>query len=117
MKLTNNWFYADPSRLLLILMIYVKGDMIILLPFCIGLALLGLVSTRLMFLGFAVYVTFRSLGEMVYWFLQQFVGGKYRPFDWGFKNLDNNAIYILYQLTSLCTAVVGALVVLYILFF
>lgn len=118
MKINNNtWFYADPNRILLILMIYVKGDMIVLLPFCLVLLLLGFISLKFMVVGFAMYVMLRSLGEMVYWFLQQFVGGKYRPFDYGLRNLDNNAIYILYQLMSLCTAVSAALVVMYILFF
>jgi hypothetical protein len=117
MKLDNNWFYDSPPKFLFMLLIYVKGDALVLLPFLVILALSGMISTKLMVLLFAVYLTVRYLGEMIYWLLQQFLGGKYRPYDYGLKSLDNNAIYILYQLTCLCWTVVGLTAILYILFF
>lgn len=118
MKINNNtWFYSNPNPLLRIILVYVKGDMLVLLPFCILLAAIGLFSLKLMLIGFGVYGLFRHLGEMIYWLLQQFCGGTYRPFDYGLKKVDTNGIYIIYQLTSLCTSVVYAVFVIYLLFF
>jgi hypothetical protein len=47
------------------------------------------------------------MGEMIYWLLQQFGTRKYRPYDFGLKNIDNNGIYIMYQLLSLSGTVLG----------
>lgn len=100
-----------------IFLVFVKGDALVLIPFSILLALTGLVSEKLVLTAAGTYLGVRYFGEMMYWLLQQFVGGKYRPYDYGLKQLDNNAIYILYQLSSMCWTVVGILIVLYVLFF
>lgn len=49
----------------------------------------------------------------MYWFLQQFGDRTYRPYDWGFKNLDNHAIYIFYQtiMTIHATVAITALII------
>lgn len=65
-----------------------------------------------------VYVTVRYLGEMIYWFSHQFSDRKYRPSDFGFKKLDNHAIYILHQALSIAGVTFGiAIVVFSFLFF
>jgi hypothetical protein len=97
--------------------VFVKGDMLVVIPFLLLVSLVGLWSVRFMLLIYAVYFTFRSIGEMHFWFHQQFYDFKYRPFDFGLKDLDNKAIYILYQVLSMNLAVIGASAVLYILFF
>lgn len=70
-----------------------------------------------MLIMFGVYIAVRSLGEMIYWFSHQFHERKYRPYDFGFKNLDNHAIYILYQTLSIVGVVFGMGVVIYFLVF
>ena len=54
-----------------------------------------------------VYLTVRSSGEMIYWFSHQFYERKYRPYDFGFKRLDNHAIYIIYQTAAVVGVVAG----------
>ena len=54
-----------------------------------------------------VFTAVRHLGEMIYWFEHQFYERKYRPYDFGFKNLDNNAIYILYQTLAIMGTTIG----------
>ena len=55
-----------------------------------------------------MYIVVRQSGELIYWLLQQFSHKKYRPYDFGFKNLNNNAIYILYQ-TFAIVGIIGGL--------
>lgn len=52
---------------------------------------------------------------MVYWLLQQFGPKTYRPMDFGLKHVNNEGIYILYQLIATVQATTGAAVALYIL--
>ena len=98
---TPSWFYTETPFALKLLQIYVRGDAVVLLPFLLLLGFIGFFSIRWMVLLFGFFLIFRFLGEMMYWFLQQFGEKTYRPNDFGFKKLDNNAIYILYQLNSL----------------
>lgn len=81
--------------------------MIILLPFLLLVAASGLISLKLMLILVAAYVAVRNFGEMIYWICQQFGKREYRPNDFGLKNLDNNAIYIIYQTFSLVLVVIS----------
>lgn len=116
-SINDDWFYSDPHPLLRLLTIYVKGDAIAILPIIIGIGLLGFISVKFMLVMFGVFYMFRGLGEMLYWFLQQFGKKTYRPDDLGYKNLGNDAIYIMYQLRSLTSALVGAGLILWVLMF
>lgn len=114
-EVTPSWFFTDTNKFYKILQIYVRGDAIVLLPFIVLIFIIGLFSLKWMVLLFCLFLMFRSLGEMIYWLLQQFGDKKYRPYDYGFKKLDNNAIYIIYQLTALVTLVLSSGLVIFIL--
>jgi hypothetical protein len=68
---------------------------------------------KFMVIMVGVYIAVRSLGEMIYWFSHQFYERKYRPFDFGFKNLDNHAIYIIYQTFAIVGMVIGIGIIIY----
>lgn len=113
--ITPSWFFTEAPLPLKLLQIYVRGDAIILLPFIIMLLFVGFFSLQWMGILFSLFFAFRFLGEMIFWLLQQFGDRKYRPFDYGFKNLDNNAIYVIYQLKALVGLVLSTGVVLILL--
>ena len=113
--ITPSWFFTEATLPLRFLLIFIRGDAMILVPFIVFLVLVGFFSVKWSALLFALYFTFRFLGEMVYWLLQQFGNKKYRPYDFGMKKLDNNAIYIIYQLYSLIGATISSVLVLKIL--
>lgn len=113
--ITPEGFFADTNKIFKLMQIYVRGDAIVLLPFIFLALAIGIFSVRWMVLIFCLFLAFRALGEMMYWLLQQFGDKKYRPYDYGFKKLDNNAIYIIYQLTSLVTLVISTGLVILIL--
>lgn len=115
-KVTNKWFYSNPGPFAKFFTIFVKGDMIVLLPFILLVALIGFWSVRVMLLIAALFLTVRSFGEMMYWFFQQFYDLKYRPNDFGFTGLSNKAIYILYQLFTMCLSVLGMATILYLVY-
>ena len=104
-KINDDWFFSNPWFLTRFFGVYVKGDALILLPFCFVLLLTGIFSIKFMLIGFGVYFSLRALGEMIYWQLQQFGPKTYRPWDFGLKEVSNNGIYVLYQLISLITVV------------
>ncbi len=106
-KMNNQYFYRELPAWCKVCSFFIRGDLIILLPFLLLILLIGLFSIRFMLVALGVYIAVRELGEMIYWLLQQFGNRKYRPYDFGFKNLDNNAIYILYQTFSIAGMVVG----------
>lgn len=106
-KMTNGWFYSNPYPLLRLFTVYVKGDMLIVLPLFIAIGFVGFFSVRFMVLLYAIFYSIRGFGEMMYWFMQQFGVKKYRPYDFGFKNLSNDAVYIFYQLLSLASTVIA----------
>lgn len=104
---TNEWFFSAPNSLFRLLLIFVKGDSIALLPLVLLIALSYLISLKSGLFLSGAYIAIRYFGEMFYWIMQQFGDRKYRPNDFGFKNLDNNAIYILYQTSATCGALLG----------
>lgn len=115
--ISNNWFYSNPHPLLRILTIYVKGDMLIIIPGLIMIGILGFFSLKFMFLIYGIFFSLRGFGEMIYWFSHQFWMKQYRPDDFGFKKLSNDAIYILYQLISTLTTVLGVGFVLWVILY
>jgi len=99
-------FYSAVPWYLRYLGIYVKGDMLHILPLLIGIALVAIIDWRFSLILFGLYWGFRGLGEMAYWLLQQFGEKSYRP-KTNQNNLSNNAIYIIYQTASLKNIVLG----------
>lgn len=93
----NKWFFTELHPLFKLISFFVRGDLLVLLPLLAIILLTGFYSYRFMIVMIGVYISVRSLGEMIYWFSHQFYERKYRPYDYGFKNLDNHAIYIIYQ--------------------
>lgn len=106
-EVTPKWFFSYPGFPSQLALIYIRGDAIVLLPFIAILLIIGIFSLKWMALLFALLLTFRSLGEMIYWLLQQFGPRTYRPYDFGFSKLDNHAVYVIYQLLSLVLLVTG----------
>jgi hypothetical protein len=104
-KINTEWFFRETPFFLKLVFIYVNGDAIILLPFLFIDLILAFFTWKLALILFLIYAAIRNLGEMIYWLFQQFGERKYRPQDFGLNNLDNHAIYILYQTFSLaiCT--------------
>ncbi len=115
MNIRSPWFFTEAPLPLRILLIYIRGDAIVLIPFLLLTLIITMISTKWGLVLISVYIAMRGLGEMIYWLLQQFGDRKYRPYDFGFRQLDNNAIYILYQLLSLVVLVLGTTVTLYLL--
>ena len=114
-NIDNKWFYSDNHTLIKLLSIFVKGDFLVLVPLLFLIILTSLISMRFMFILLGTYIAVRYLGEMIYWLLQQFGEKKYRPYDFGFKNLDNNAVYILYQTLSIAGIMLGVSLLVYFL--
>lgn len=103
-NISNLWFFDDSPWYLKIILIYIKGDTVVLLPFFVSIVVLSFWKLSWAALLFMIFITLRGVGEMVYWIHQQFGDRKYRPYDFGLKSLDNNAIYIIYQLIALMIA-------------
>lgn len=101
MKITNNWFYQDtPIWVKIFLLTFIWGDALVLFPL---LSLIAIITVFNLYTGLIIYMSlicFRYFIEIFYWLLQQFGPKTYRPVDFGLKNLENNAIYIIYQLIS-----------------
>jgi len=114
-EVTPFWFFTNAKIYLRVFQIYVLGDALVIIPFILLLVFIGLFSLKWMMVLFCIFLACRALGEMIYWLLQQFGEKKYRPYDYGFNKLDNNAIYVLYQLTSLVTLVLSTGLVIFIL--
>ncbi len=112
-KMTNQKFFSDCPKYLKMISIYILGDALIFVPFHIIVFLISLFFLRVSILIWAVFFSIRSLGEILYWFLQQFGDRSYRPDDCGFRNLDNHAIYIFYQtlMTVHATVSITALII------
>ncbi len=106
-EISNSWFFSSPYAIFRLFTIYIKGDMLIIFPGLILISLLGIFSLKFMFLVYGVFISVRGFGEMIYWFFHQFSSKQYRPNDFGFNKLNNDAIYILYQLTSTFITVFG----------
>lgn len=106
-QMCNESFYCELPWWCKACSFFIRGDLFVLLPLLALIFMIGFFSMRFMFILLGVYIAVRELGEMIYWLLQQFGERKYRPYDWGFRSLDNNAIYILYQTFALAGSVVG----------
>lgn len=114
---TDNWFFSDVSYLHKVMQIFVRGDNIIIAPCLLVLLLLFFSNKTLAIITFLVFITLRQLGEMIYWLLQQFGNTGYRPYDFGFKELSNKAIYVIYQLGSLVLASLSISLLIYFLIY
>ena len=86
---------------------------LVLLPLLLGTVLLSFLSLKWGLIAFGSLLTVRQSGELMYWLLQQFSDRKYRPYDFGFTELDNNAIYILYQTFAIAGIVCGILLTIF----
>ncbi len=106
-KITTSWFFSAPPWWCMFFGIYVKGDALVLVPMLIALGIVVLLSFKLGIVLLCVYMVVRALGEMMYWLFQQFGPKTYRPHDFGYVNLNNDAIYIIYQLRSLANILIG----------
>jgi len=115
--INDDWFFTHPPSILRLLEIYIRGDILVLLPFLTLILLVGFFSVRFMLVIYAVFFTVRHFGEMTYWLLKQFSDKSYRPDDLGFKNLSNEAIYVIYQLKAVVKITIGISVIIFLLFF
>lgn len=106
-SISNEWFFSDPNMFLRCISIFVKGDGIVLIPFFLIVLIISLFSVKVALLTTTIFISVRFTGEMIYWLLQQFGSKTYRPYDYGLSNLSNDAIYIIYQLTSTVWIVFG----------
>ena len=103
----NKWFFTELPPIFKLFSFFVRGDLLVLSPLLIIVILTGFFSIRFMIIMIGVYLTVRSSGEMIYWFSHQLYERKYRPYDFGFKRLDNHAIYIIYQTAAVVGVVAG----------
>ncbi len=111
----NSIFYSKTHPLLhLFAHTFIKGD-IILLPFVLLIFSLIFFSVKFMLISYGVFLTIRYFSEIIYWLFQQFGTKNYRPYDFGLKKLDNNAIYIIYQLISIIWTCLGIMLVIFVL--
>lgn len=112
-KLGNKRFFSDCPKIFKMGGIYVWGDALLFLPFHLIVFAFSLISLRFALLVWAIFFSIRTLGEVMYWFLQQFGDRSYRPYDFDFRHLDNHAIYIFYQtiMTIHATVSITALII------
>lgn len=115
-NITNKWFYKNPNRVLKFLHIYVNGDMLVLLPIWGFILGTGLIDWKFMILEIGLFLFLRGFGEMIYWLFQQFGNMQYRP-ETNYKNLDNKAVYILYQLHGFRNTFLGGVIILFTLLY
>jgi hypothetical protein len=89
----------------------VWGDALVIVPLWIAIVVVLAMNLQFGLIAICILYAVRGLGEMIYWIHQQFGAHAYRPHDFGFKHLDNHAVYILYQLlaTAQMTMALGAL--------
>lgn len=106
-KISNTWFFTDTPWWLKWSLIFINGDALVFLPLIAVIAIISIYSLRFALIILGIYITIRYLGEMFYWIMQQFGARKYRPYDFGLKNLDNHALYIIYQTMCILWVVVG----------
>lgn len=116
-KIINKWFYSNAPVLAKFLLVYVKGDALVIVPLLIALLFVGFFNIKLGIIALLVFVAIRQIGEMVYWIARQFSEKTYRPNDFGLTKLDTNAIYILYQLFAIVSASIAITLLIYVLFF
>jgi hypothetical protein len=116
-QINNKWFFETPAAFMKYLMVYVNGDSVVIIPFLILVLLFGFFSIDFMLILIGLFVAVRCFGEMIFWMLQQFGARTYRPHDFGLTQLDNHAVYILYQLTNMVGVVLVAGLVIMIIYY
>lgn len=116
-RVDTAWFFDKPNTLWRYLLVFVKGDSLVILPFFVIVLIFGFISLEFMMIMIGLYIAIRSLGEMIFWMFQQFGPRTYRPYDFGLAKLDNHAIYIIYQLLGLTGAVLGSSLVIMMIYF
>ncbi len=91
------------------LLAFVWEDMIIISFFSIIASpiLIYLNSLKYTFIIILIAMMVRLTGEAIYCFLQQFIPSGFRPHDFGFKNLNNNSIFIFWQVIALCLVILA----------
>lgn len=114
--ITDKWFFSNPNPILKQLHVYVKGDALVILPIWIVIFITFFIDWRFMLLEIGAFLCLRGIGEMIYWLLQQFGEKKYRP-ETKYKNLSNNAVYILYQLFGMVNALIGIILIFFALIY
>lgn len=112
-NIDNKWFFKELPPPFKVFLFFVRGDLIVLLPFLVVIGIVGIFSIKFMLIMLGLYISIRYLGEMIYWFSHQFTERTYRPYDFGFRNLDNHAIYILYQTFAIVGTVMGTSIVIF----
>lgn len=112
-QVDNKWFFRELPWWCKALTVYIRGDLIVLGPLILLIALTYFISVKVGLIVTGAYISVRNLGEMFYWFSHQFYERKYRPRDFGFRKLDNHALYILYQTFSLAGVMMGVLLLVY----
>lgn len=110
-KLHSQLFFTQTPWFLKLFLIYVWGDSLILGIVWLILGLIAIWNWHIAVLAVMLIVFIRAYGEMIYWFSHQFSDRSFRPPDLGMKNLDNHAIYILYQLHSQLTMLICLLLI------
>jgi len=113
----NKWFFSPAPTWQRLFLIFIKGDALVILPFIVLIVLTAFFSFKLALIILGLYISIRQFGEMMFWFFQQFGPRTYRPHDFGFKKLDNHAIYILYQTWALATTVMGVTFLIYVIMY
>ena len=116
-EVDNKWFFSELPFFVKMFTFYIKGDLIVLFPLLLIIILLGILSLKFMLLMVGTYIVVRNLGEMIYWIFHQFSSRSYRPNDFGFKRLDNHAIYILMQTLAIAGVMLGLAIVFAVLLF
>ena len=66
-SITSKWFFSDPGILLRFFLVFIKGDLLVLLPLTVVLIVLTIWSTSFGLYMVGVYASVRFGGEMVYW--------------------------------------------------
>lgn len=108
-KIDNEWFFSEPGPILKFLHVYIKGDLLGIIPFWVLFIVTAFFSWQFLVLELGLFLCLRGFGEMIYWLFQQFSDRSYRP-STPYKKLDNNAVYIIYQLSGMRNALLGALI-------
>lgn len=115
-SLTNSWFFKNVHPAVKVGQVFIRGDLLVVVPFLLVILVLSFVDWYSALLLFGVFYTIRFAGEIVYWLFQQFHTTGYRPYDFGLEKLSNNAIYIIYQLLAIVNTSIWLSFVLYLLF-
>lgn len=116
MHLTQEWFDSDSNWLEKITGVFIKGDRIVLWPFLLLNIGVAIYDYKAGFILFLLFNFLRYIVEMIYWIVKQEGDRTYRPYDFGLTNLNNNSIYIIYQIGSLSIATLS-LFLLYFVFY